>query len=79
MGPVNSFTTSPTSVSPLQHRFQYDGSNRCVYSGEAAEGASEDDTKAWLLNKFFYDANGNCTKQIVGHNSWTNVEEATYA
>ena len=56
--------------SNMTKRFEYDVNDRCVYSGSATRGLSEG-TDGWLLQKFTYDANGNCTKIEIGYGNWT--------
>ncbi len=75
---VNSIATT-TVPSTLQKRFEYDGSNNCIYAGSSPRGSSVDDTNVWTITKFTYDVNGNCTLEQTAFDSWTNRGTANYA
>lgn len=48
------------------------------YLGFAARGIATS-TTGWLLQKFTYDANRQCTLRQIAYDSWDNRTTATYA
>ncbi len=56
-------TTSGGS-SVLIREIEYDANNNPIYLGLAEPGTATNDA-GWLIYKFFYDANGNCTSVRV--------------
>jgi len=58
-------------------RYIYDSSNNLIYAGFAPTGLAEN-TDGWLLWKFTYDSNNNCTAKNVAFGNWTGYLGATY-
>jgi len=48
------------------------------YTGNAPKGLA-DSTTGWLLKKFTYDANRQCTLIQIAYDSWTNRASASYS
>lgn len=67
-------TEIPTN---MQGRWEYDGSNNCIYAGYAPRGLAEGEN-TWLLQKYTW-VGGNCTKREIAYGNWTNRGVATYA
>lgn len=65
--------------SNMQFRADYDGETDGLplYTGYGAKGLAEG-TDGWLLKKFTYDANRQCTKIQVAYGDWTNRASETY-
>ena len=63
----------------MKARFAYDASNNCIYAGYAPKGLGEG-TDGWLLQKFTFDVNNNCTERnIYSDGNWTGRAGYTYA
>lgn len=48
------------------------------YVGYAARGLAEG-TSGWIIHKFSYDANRQCTLRQTAYGNWTNRASETYA
>jgi hypothetical protein len=48
------------------------------YTGNAPKGLA-DSAQGWLLKKFTYDANRQCTLIQIAYDSWTNRAGASYS
>jgi hypothetical protein len=75
-----SFNYTLTGEAPviLQQRFDYDGSNQCIYKGFANMGEAASDAK-WTVYKFTYDVSGNCTlKQTAVDIAWDDRATETF-
>ncbi len=55
-------------------RWEYDGSNNCIYAGYAPIGLDEG-TDGWLIQKFTW-VGSNCTARNIAYGNWT--ARATY-
>ena len=49
------------------------------YVGYAPKGLTESGTNGWLLQKFVYDANRQCTSRTIAYGSWTNRTTESYS
>lgn len=47
------------------------------YTGAGIRGLPEN-VSGWILKKFTYDVNRQCTKFVIAYDSWTNATLASY-
>lgn len=63
---ANRITEIPSN---MEGRWEYDGSNNCIYAGYAPKGLSEG-SDGWLIQKFTW-VGSNCTKREINYGNWT--------
>ncbi len=66
--------------SNMKHKYDYNGETDGLplYAGHAPKGLA-DDGETWLLQRFTYDANRQCTQVLVAYDTWDNRSGASYS
>ena len=62
--------------SNLKKRFAWLNGN-CTYTGYAPKGLEENEN-GWMLWKFTYDLDGNCTEINIAYGNWSDRATYTY-